>query len=393
MRSLTQALALCLALCLCSFAAEKAPPAPPDNPPEKDAAKDQPAGDGQSQDSESGGEPSDADAPEEGDAEAADTPIVELPVDIEADKVEAGDETFVLEGNVVVVRGGIRITCDRMDGQFAEAEIVDPETKEKTRKRTIVSLVAVGNVTLTDTQSKRHATCHEAQYDFVKEYIVMTGSDDQRPRITEGDTTTEADQIIIPRQKGKVLLKGRTKTILSGGVPDDEKKDDEKNDGGPGSMLDGPVEIESDYADATKDRFIFDGNVIITRGGTNIKCDRVNGKFGQVETIDPETNEKKSRREIVSLVAGGSVVLTDLETGRRATCQQAEYDFVREHVVMTGSDGQRPYITERGTTTEADQIIIPLREGPAVFTGRTKIRLAGGIIPGGLSGSGDSKSE
>jgi len=196
-------LAFGLPVQLSAFAAEDAAPAEP--PPQ--------------------GETSPQEAPQEED--------IPPPVLIEADQVESKGNDFEFIGNVIVKQGSTRIDCDRMEGKFEMVEQVDPETEEKVRRKQIVYLVASGNVLIADPETKRLAICDRARYDLKEDTIVLTGTEERRPSVTEAGITTEADEIVLPRGEGNILYKGRPLITVSGDAlararPRAEKKEDEE---------------------------------------------------------------------------------------------------------------------------------------------------------------------
>jgi len=184
-----------------ALAAEPVPEKP--FPPAKDAAKETPA-------------------------EKPKAPAV--PIVINADEIESRGNDFTFIGNVSVVRGDVTLTCERMNASMEEVETVDPETKKKTVRKQITSLVAVGHVEVIEKSTKRRAGAHRAEYDRKKETIVMTGTKDQRPRIWDGEKATEADMITYMLKQRKFHCKGDTKFILPENAlaPDSPKKTEKK---------------------------------------------------------------------------------------------------------------------------------------------------------------------
>ena len=153
------------------------------------------------------------DQPHDADEPAAET-IQPKPVRIEADQIQSKDNDFTFIGNVSVIRSATELNCNRMDGKLEDVEVIDPETKQKTRRKTIASLVACGNVRFFDKASGRRATCERAEYDIHQERIVMTGTPDRLPRIWDGETITEAAEIIFLLKEDRIIWKGKPKFIF-----------------------------------------------------------------------------------------------------------------------------------------------------------------------------------
>jgi len=130
---------------------------------------------------------------------------------------------FQFTGQVTVIRGTLRIDCEKMNG------IVDPKTREVSR------VIAVGDVKLltvaavgTDPEGKPktdavaqdawHGTCSIADYDVKKDRIEMTALPGKpRPRLWRDKGFGEADKILFSPDKGEYELIGEP--VLRGEMP------------------------------------------------------------------------------------------------------------------------------------------------------------------------------
>jgi len=143
-----------------------------------------------------------------------------------ADKIVYNTDSgkFVFTGNVLVLKGDLRVDCARMDGS------VDPQTKQ------FVKILAVGDVqlstvdlikvsptgerpaTTTDAADAWRATCHQADYDLKVGKITMTSVEGKpRPQLQRAQGNGEADTIIFYPNKGEYELIGNP--VIRGEIP------------------------------------------------------------------------------------------------------------------------------------------------------------------------------
>lgn len=123
-----------------------------------------------------------------------------------------------------------------------------------------------------------------------------------------------------------------------------------------------PVQVEADQIQSKGNDFTFTGNVVVTRGATRLECDHMDGTIEEVEIVDPKTKQKSTHKRIATLVAQGNVKVLDKTSGRRADCDKADYDVKQDKIVMTGTPDKRPRVAEGTTITEADRIILLLKD-------------------------------
>ena len=160
-------------------------------------------------------ENSDADAPEaaeekpeENDSEKQTESAAEqnASLDVWAEQVIYEGDTFTCTGNVIITRGKARIECDEVEGVIVEAERTDSETGEKKTERTIKGLVATGSPIVMTTDAQK-ATCLRAEYDVNTATITLTGSEEQRPTLVDGERHMTGDPITYDIEKNKWVIK------------------------------------------------------------------------------------------------------------------------------------------------------------------------------------------
>jgi len=142
-----------------------------------------------------------------------------------ADRVVYNTDTgnFSFTGNVVVIKGNLRVVCRTMGGQM------DPKT------RRFVRIVARGDVQMTNVADVRYspkgrpkdftaasdawrATCETAVYDLRTGRITMKGAEGKpRPRLWRAKGCGEADTIIFLPEKGEYELMGNP--VIRGNIP------------------------------------------------------------------------------------------------------------------------------------------------------------------------------
>jgi lipopolysaccharide export system protein LptA len=143
-------------------------------------------------------------APETG-ADSGRTPIAtpENPVFVDCDKgrMEGSQQRFVCTGHVKMVRNTTTLTCDRSIGHY-----VGKDATQVTR------LECFGNVVAID--GDRWAHGDHADYDTVKEVLVLTGN----PEARQGTNTMKGDRVVfyvdtdlieVERVKGVLESKGK----------------------------------------------------------------------------------------------------------------------------------------------------------------------------------------
>jgi lipopolysaccharide transport protein LptA len=124
---------------------------------------------------------------------------------------------FHLTGNVTVIKGTMRVSCNEMTGE------VEPQQRQINR------VIAVGNVQIVTlqvagegeadaAQDPWHGTCSRADYDLKRERVEMQGAPGQpRPRLLRAKGLAEADTIIFYPEKGEYELMGDP--VIRGDVP------------------------------------------------------------------------------------------------------------------------------------------------------------------------------
>lgn len=127
----------------------------------------------------------------------------ENPVFVDCDKgrMEGSSQRFVCTGHVKMVRNTTTLTCDRSIGHY-----VGKDATEITR------LECFGNVQAVD--GERWARGDHADYDTVKEVLVLTGN----PEARQGTNTMKGDRVVfyvdtdlieVERVKGVLESKGK----------------------------------------------------------------------------------------------------------------------------------------------------------------------------------------
>ncbi len=138
-------------------------------------------------------------------ADGSRTPIAtpENPVFVDCDKgrMEGTQQRFVCTGHVKIVRNTTTLTCDRSIGHYLG--------KDATQ---ITRLECFGNVVAVD--GDRWAHGDHADYDTVKEVLVLTGN----PEARQGTNTMKGDKVVfyvdtdlieVERVKGVLESKGK----------------------------------------------------------------------------------------------------------------------------------------------------------------------------------------
>ncbi len=119
-------------------------------------------------------------------------------IQIKAIKVTGTDEQRTFEGNVKVVQGNIKLSCDKLtvsyDHKKGQSQIRNQDkrlTREKLVDDDIKSITALGNVKIV--QNERMATAGKAFFDSVNRIITLTDS----PRIWQGRDAGIAQAIVM----------------------------------------------------------------------------------------------------------------------------------------------------------------------------------------------------
>lgn len=132
--------------------------------------------------------------------------------------------TFAFTGGVVVIRGDLRVDCEKMDG------VVDPKTRQLSTVTAVgdVRLVTIGAYTPTKDGSPPkvgklppdgwRARSALADYDLKAARIILSGKTQEgRPRLSRAQGYGEADKIIFLPDKGEYELEGDP--VLIGDLP------------------------------------------------------------------------------------------------------------------------------------------------------------------------------
>ena len=142
-----------------------------------------------------------------------------------AEHVEYHADTgkFSFAGDVIIIKGDMRVDCRKMDGT------VDPKTRQ------FIKLTAVGDVqmasidtfaiggdglpkTKTTAPDAWRATCDLADYDLREGRMTLTSTDGKtRPRLWRAKGYGEADTIIFIPNKGEYELIGNP--VIRGEIP------------------------------------------------------------------------------------------------------------------------------------------------------------------------------
>jgi len=140
-----------------------------------------------------------------GGTESGRTPLAtpENPVFVDCDKgrMEGSTQRFVCTGHVKMVRNTTTLTCDRSIGHYLGKDATE-----------ITRLECFGNVQAVD--GERWARGDHADYDTVKEVLVLTGN----PEARQGTNTMKGDRVVfyvdtdlieVEKVKGVLESKGK----------------------------------------------------------------------------------------------------------------------------------------------------------------------------------------
>lgn len=143
-----------------------------------------------------------------------------------ADRIvyQADSGKFVFTGNVLVLKGELRVDCTQMDGT------VDPKTHEFIKilatgvvKLSTVDTIKVGPdnerpATTATAPDAWRADCTQADYDLKAGKIIMTSvAGKPRPQLWRAQGNGEADTIIFYPNKGEYELIGNP--VIRGEIP------------------------------------------------------------------------------------------------------------------------------------------------------------------------------
>ena len=141
---------------------------------------------------------------EPGDDEAKADDEPEAALNVEADQIIYEGDTFTCMKNVIITYGDAHIECDEVIGTMGEVEKED-ETGEKTKEKAITHLVATGSP-VKMTSKERRARCHKAVYDLIEGKIVLTGTEEDLPELTQEGRTFRSKTITYLIGKKKFIL-------------------------------------------------------------------------------------------------------------------------------------------------------------------------------------------
>lgn len=132
------------------------------------------------------------------------------------------DKKFVFDENVTVIKGNMRINCDRMDG-FIDAKTRQITTVTATGDVKMISVSAVklgpDGQPMTEAPSDAwRASCGRADYDFKTGDIILRSVPGKpRPKLWRGKGYGEADTIKFFPEKGEYELIGNP--VIRGIIP------------------------------------------------------------------------------------------------------------------------------------------------------------------------------
>lgn len=131
-----------------------------------------------------------------------------------------------------------------------------------------------------------------------------------------------------------------------------------------------PVRIEADEIERENDLLTFTGNVIATRGGTIVYCDKMVSLIEQIEVKDAKTGKITMRKQPASIVATGRVNILQQADGRHASAEKADYSVKTAKIILSGAAGKRPRLWDGEMTTIADKITFDLNDNRVFWHGR-----------------------
>ncbi len=114
----------------------------------------------------------------------------ELPLEITADNALEWNQTaktYIARGNAEAKQGNLSVKGDILTAEYAGKDSSTSDLTKVTAKDHVI-------MTSVSAESTDTATGDLAVYDLVNETITLTGT---RPKVTKGDDTLEADQIVV----------------------------------------------------------------------------------------------------------------------------------------------------------------------------------------------------
>ena len=123
------------------------------------------------------------------------------PVEVTSESVviDRASGKAVLEGNVLVVQGGLRMTAARIDVIYG------------TETRAVERLDASGGVTIVTEADAAESS--DATYQVATGALVMTGN----VLLTQGPGTISGDRLVADLRAGTGRMEGRVKTLFNSG--------------------------------------------------------------------------------------------------------------------------------------------------------------------------------
>jgi lipopolysaccharide export system protein LptA len=132
------------------------------------------------------------------------------PVEVAADSLEVdqGSGRAVLTGNVVIAQGGLRLSAEVVEIDYATAAGGGAGGGGGTGARRIERLTARGDVLLVTGEDAAEA--REAVYELGSGQVVMTGD----VLVTQGASTLAGDRLSVDLDTGSGSVTGRVRTVL-----------------------------------------------------------------------------------------------------------------------------------------------------------------------------------
>ncbi len=124
------------------------------------------------------------------------------PIEVTSDRlsVDQTDGSAVFTGSVVVVQGDLRLTADRVEVEYTEAE-----------PREIERMLAFDNVVMV--RGEEAAEGAEAVYTLADQIVVMTGD----VLLTQEQSAISGDRLTVQLDDGTGVMEGSVRTILRTG--------------------------------------------------------------------------------------------------------------------------------------------------------------------------------
>ena len=140
-----------------------------------------------------------------------------------------------------------------------------------------------------------------------------------------------------------------------------------------------PLQIDAERLEADGgDRMVrFEGNVIAKQGDATLGCDVLLIYFQQQPTTENEgASSKEFGGKVERFIALGRVQL--VQDDRRATCDRAEYNHVKETIALTGS----PMVKQGDNLLRGSTILIHVPNQRVQILGGKSGRVSVTINPG-----------